>query len=120
MYLNNSNTIDAISLHTVLQRMELVLVIDWEDESDEAILLLQDKLSFYLYYIEGGQLENHYPQAIGKPVCIQILTRNKLSEEVKSLLLTVEKILSDLQIDLEVKQFDRKNLTFIASLLNGK
>lgn len=118
MYLENTNTIDAISLHTVLQRMELVLVLDWEDQSDEAILLLQDKLNFYLYYIEGGQLENHYPQAIGKPVCIQILARNVLSEEAKSLLVTIEKILLDLDIFLEVKQFDCEKMTFVASLLN--
>jgi hypothetical protein len=50
---------------------------DWDDSEEEQALLLQ-KINNYLNFAIDGGLSQHYPQAKGKPIRIQIDSASKL------------------------------------------
>lgn len=57
------------------QSGEFVLILfeprEWDGSTDH-IDQLQKKLNNYLYFILGGQIEKHYPQALDKPLRLQL------------------------------------------------
>lgn len=52
---------------------------DWSDERQH-LLALQDKLNSYLDFIESGQIFEEYPNAKGRKLVIDVVTRFPLPE----------------------------------------
>jgi hypothetical protein len=58
--------------------------LDWKKKNeDEHLLLLQDKLNTYLYFIESGQLWEAKPEYKGLPVVIHVRAKYRLSNEAE-------------------------------------
>lgn len=68
------NVIDYISLDEEQETVVLSIAdnLSW-DEATDHVLLLQDKLNWYLEFIEGDEIYEKYPQARGKSVTIEVL-----------------------------------------------
>jgi len=49
--------------------------LEWDD-SIQHQLTLQEKLNRYLAFIESGEILESYPDAKGRPVMIEVVTRN--------------------------------------------
>jgi hypothetical protein len=75
MSVDNSKVIDSISLD---KEGNVVLTISdhlpW-DEKNEHLLILQDKINAYLEFIENGELIENYPDANGREILINIITK---------------------------------------------
>lgn len=55
--------------------------LNWADEGEAHLLLLQQKLNTYLRYVETGELYQDHPQCVGIPVVFRVLGQHHLSEE---------------------------------------
>jgi hypothetical protein len=75
MPVDNTSVIDSISLD---KDGNVVLTISdhlpWDDKN-EHLMILQNKINAYLAFIENGELIENYPDADGKPVVINIITK---------------------------------------------
>ena len=76
MSVENINSIDFISIGKISGVLNLTLVdpLDWTDEGNH-LALLQDKINAYLRFIESGEIEQTYPDAIGRKRSINIVAR---------------------------------------------
>ena len=74
MAVDEPNQIDFIAYDKNKTFVELFISdhLDWRENEGEHLLILQDKLSAYLEFKEGGQLVERFPWAAGLPVTIKI------------------------------------------------
>jgi hypothetical protein len=77
------NKIDFLTKPHDENRISLVVTdhLEWATNEGEHLLMLQQKLNNYLYYIESGRLAVDYPQYKGMPVTIEVIGKFPLSEE---------------------------------------
>ena len=95
MGIENSRVIDAISID--LNRNVVLTISDhleW-DLRNEHILLLQDKINAYLAFIEEGELYEQYPNAKGRKVVIQLVTKYLPSEDGRKFIQHTKQILAN-------------------------
>jgi hypothetical protein len=81
MSVENTNSIDFISVGKNSGVLNLTLVdpLDWSDEGRH-LIQLQDKINIYLQFIESGELEKSYPDAVGRKRSINIVARFEPTE----------------------------------------
>jgi hypothetical protein len=79
MSLDNINTVDAIGVDTLTNRVVLTIADYWdwdeEEEEHEHLLALQAKLNAYFEFIETDQILVEYPSAKGRQAQINIIFR---------------------------------------------
>jgi hypothetical protein len=55
----------------------------WDENEGEHLLLLQEKINFYLAFILDGQLHTDFPHLQNKPVTIRLFGAYPLSEQAQ-------------------------------------
>ncbi len=81
MSLEQGNIIDFISVgkKTGLVNLTIVDSLDWTDE-DRHLVLLQDKVNAYLRFVESGELDLKYPNAVGRQRSINVVAQYEPTE----------------------------------------
>jgi len=86
MAIDETKKIDAVSVEPTTREV-LLTIIDAEswsrDYSDSHLYLLQEKINTYMAFIENGELVDKYPDALGRKVVIEIISKYKLSEQAQ-------------------------------------
>ncbi len=80
MSVDNSRIIDVIGTSKCGERVILTITDHLEWGEQEHLLILQQKLNTYLAFIESGEIFDSYPQACGKSVEIQVITKYQPDE----------------------------------------
>ena len=113
MSVDETNKIDFVSLAKDGSCVRLTIAdhLDWEIEEGEHLLLLQEKLNTYLYFIESRKLVETYPQADGLPVVIRIAGKFPLSAEAMKFFGLAKGKLATLDVTLEFQLLNRKSQT---------
>jgi hypothetical protein len=100
MSINQTGVIDFIS--TAPDGKVILTISDhhsWEEPWH--LQLLQDKINSYLQFIEGGQIFEDYPSAIGKDLIIDIVMKEEPKEGALPFLDHIKKIIVDAGFGLE-------------------
>ncbi len=88
---------------------EVVLTIsdhlEWGSDTQNHLLLLQEKINSYLSFIEGGQLLESYPDSEGKKPIISIVGQYPLNSEAESFINQVKPIVHDAGMALRFEVF---------------
>ena len=79
----NGNAVLTISDH-----------LEW-DESNEHLLVLQDKINAYLSSIESGDLYEQYPDAKGRHVVISVVAKHAPNKDGKIFIQRIKDLLAD-------------------------
>jgi hypothetical protein len=79
--LDNPNIVDTVGIEkkTGFAILTITDSWDWSDEQQH-LLALQDKLNSYFHFIESGQIFHEYPNAKGRKLVIDVVTRFPLPE----------------------------------------
>jgi hypothetical protein len=87
MSVANAGVVDAIGVEPTTGFVVLAIHddLDWRDERGH-LGALQDKLNAYFAFVETGELTEAYPDAIGRPVRIDILGRHLFPEHRRDFL----------------------------------
>lgn len=84
MSVEDKNKIDSISTN---KEDVVVLTIsdhlEWDD-SNEHLLILQEKINSYMDFLESGQIYENYPSVVDKKIMIQVVFKylpNEMGDE---------------------------------------
>ncbi|WP_137940222.1 DUF6572 domain-containing protein [Chitinivorax sp. B] len=76
MSVEDSNVIDLIGINEV---GEVILTIsdhlEWPEEIENHHFLIQEKINSYLAFVEGGEINESYPNAVGKDIKIRLICK---------------------------------------------
>lgn len=101
MALDKSDTVDAVGIETSTGCVVLTIADSWDWSDEKAHLLaLQAKLNCYFDFIEDGQLNKSYPDAIGRRQVIDLITRYPLPAIGTAFIEKARASVADLQIEI--------------------
>jgi hypothetical protein len=99
MSVEDRNKIDIIFLEEENHRVVLVITdhLNWKEDMDEGehLLLLQNKINAYLYFIESGQMVQNTPEWKDIPVVIQVDAMHVPTENAARFYRLIGEIVSD-------------------------
>jgi hypothetical protein len=105
MSVDNANIVDLVGVDK--ESAETVLTISdhlpW-DETNEHILMLQEKINRYLAFIESGEIYEKYPDAKGRKCIISVVALYHPTETAERFLQSVNAIVEGAGIGFRFKQ----------------
>ena len=83
MSVDNPNVVDFISIELDTGKAVLTIAdhLPWDEDSDEHLESLREKLNTYLQFIKCGELLETYPKAKDRDVIINVAGKFPLTEE---------------------------------------
>ena len=72
MSVEDSNVIDFLQEKEDNVVLTITDHLEWEDDDNNHIYLLQEKINGYLTAIQSGQIHKHYPSTIDKQMVISV------------------------------------------------
>ena len=111
MSIEQANTIDFL-IHDKKRRRAVMLIsdhLDWEQDEEGHLALLQDKLNHYIWAIDNGKIVEAMPELKGLPVTIIVWGNHPLSEDAKRVYDLAQARASELGFSLD---FDLDGMSF--------
>jgi len=95
MSVQQSDVVDFIGIDNATGNVTLAISdhLDWSDEHGH-LLLLQQKINTYLRFLESGEINEAYPQAVGRKCVIEIVGKYDLTEAAESFLRQASAVIS--------------------------
>ncbi len=88
MTVEQSDVVDSIGVD--IQSGSVVLTVsdhlDWGQDEEGHLRLLQDKLNTYLRFVESGELHLAYSDAKGRPVLVEVVFKHAPSHAAREFL----------------------------------
>lgn len=83
MSILDTNVVDIVGVDPSKGISRLIITdhLEWTDPVGEHLLLLQEKINSYLRFLEGGELQQHYPDSKGCKCEIEIAMKYEPSPE---------------------------------------
>lgn len=102
MSILDANVVDIIGVDPSEGIARLIITdhLEWTDPVGEHLYLLQEKINTYLKFLEGGELEQHFPDSKGCKREIQIAMKFEPSSEVLSFIGKAREIIQGAGFDL--------------------
>jgi len=102
MSILDANVVDIVGVDPDKGIARLIISdhLEWTDPVEEHLLLLQEKINGYLRFLEGGELEQHYPNSKGCKREIQIAMKYEPSPEALRFVGKARKIVQGAGFDL--------------------
>lgn len=102
MSLLDANVVDIVGVdpENGIARLIISDHLEWNSPAGEHLLLLQEKINSYLRFLEGGELEQHYPHSKGCKCEIEIAMKYEPSPEALSFIGRARKIIQGAGFDL--------------------
>jgi hypothetical protein len=99
--LEDPGVVDAIGLEPATGFIVLAIAdgFDWTDE-EAHLRALQDKLNAYFAFIQTGELKEAYPDAVGRPVRIDILGRHTFPDHRRDFLAQAIVVAARIQVSI--------------------
>ena len=104
MSVEDAKVVDAIGVERESGDVVLTITdhLDWSDEQAH-LLVLQEKLNTYIRFIESGEIDESYPDAVGRPRVIDVVTQHKPSAGAREFFATVTTVLREAGIALRTR-----------------
>ncbi len=109
MSVEQINVIDAIGVETESGKVVLTISdhLDWTD-GETHLQILQEKINTYLGFVESGELVESYPDAEGRTVVIDIVSKFPLIKTGEDFFLKVSEIMAVSGFELRIHILDEK------------
>jgi hypothetical protein len=95
MSIEQVNVVDMVAYSDQSPNVKLIISdhLEWRGDTDNHLLLLQEKINTYLRFIEGGELVEKFPNVKGLPVVVQVVGKHALSSEAQAFLSRAAQVL---------------------------
>ncbi len=109
MSIEQTDVVDFINFNEAENEVVLTISdhLEWGNNVNEHLFLLQEKINSYLRFIESGELLESYPNANGRSSVINIVGKYPLNEKAKAFVDQIKSILSDVGMALRFEQLKR-------------
>lgn len=100
MSILDKNEVDSIGLDNKTGKIILTISdhLEWEKPA-EHLMLLQDKINTYITFIESEQIYQEYPEAIGRGIKIEIVSKYSLVSKGIEFLNKVRGLIDPVEIE---------------------
>jgi hypothetical protein len=99
MSLDNLEVVDTVGTETDSGTIVLTIFDAWDwDDQRAHLLALQAKLNSYLSFVESGQIYKDYPEASGKTLRIDVISRYPVPDAALAFLEKAAAVASQLNI----------------------
>lgn len=107
MSIEQTDVVDFISINEAANEVVLTISdhLEWDGDTKDHLLLLQEKINSYLRFIESGELLESYPKANGRNAVINIIGKYPLNEKAKGFIDQVKSIVDDAGMALRFEEF---------------
>ena len=104
MSIENTNVIDAIGTDDKKSTITLLATdhLEWGDNDDKHMLLLQEKINSYLRFYESGEVFEHYPETKHFNVILRISGKYSLNSKGKWFYEQMIPVLEDAKFKIEL------------------
>lgn len=94
MSVEQPRVIDVVSIETKSGHVLLTVSdhLEWGDVNAH-MRILQDKLNYYLAFVQSGEILQSYPRAAGRPVMIEVIFKHPPLPEATKLLQRTKQII---------------------------
>ncbi|MDR1461157.1 MAG: hypothetical protein LBI78_05880 [Campylobacteraceae bacterium] len=108
MSTEQTKIIDAIGIDNVTDNVILTISdqIDWSEQTDNHLFLLQEKINSYLSFIESGEMIEVYPDAKNRKAVINVIYKYPLNKQAQEFYQKVEKIIENAGIGFKYKSLN--------------
>ena len=108
MTVDQTNIVDFVTISPESGDCSLTISdhLDWENDHDEHIWKLQEKINSYLRFVEGGELYEKYPNAKGKRIEIRVIGKFRLNLVASEFYARAGKVLHDAGFELVFEKFN--------------
>jgi hypothetical protein len=105
MSIEQIKTVDAIGLDNATNSVILTISdhLDWLEQADNHLFLLQEKLNSYLSFIESKETIEVYPNAKNRKAVIEIIYKYPLNEQAQEFYKKVEQIIKNAGIGFQCR-----------------
>ncbi|WP_155288263.1 DUF6572 domain-containing protein [Ralstonia solanacearum] len=104
MSIVDSNVVDMIGVPSDDLSVVVMGISDhlaWGEDSEEHLMLFQEKINCYLRFIESGEIYNSFPSAVGKAPVIEIIAKFQMTDDrAKDFFSAAKRVLAASGIDL--------------------
>ncbi|WP_197325802.1 DUF6572 domain-containing protein [Ralstonia solanacearum] len=104
MSIVDSNVVDMIGIPSDDLSLVVMGISDhlaWGEDSEEHLILLQEKINCYLRFIESGEIYNSFPSSVGKAPVIEIIAKFQMTDDrAKDFFSAAKRVLAASGIDL--------------------
>lgn len=97
MSIEQSNVVDFINISND-QNIAYASIsdhLDWTENEEKHLILLQNKINNYLAFFESGEIERRFPETKGKKLVINLVLKFNPSEKGNEFLSIAENIVED-------------------------
>lgn len=110
MSIEQTNTVDIASVDRDSGDFLLTISdhLPWDREENQHILLLQEKINAYLRFVESGEMMNKYPDANGRNIVINVVSKFPLSVKAYAFFKQAETAISAAGFDLRFSLFQSR------------
>lgn len=102
MSIEDTDKVDFVGVSDKKVNLVITDHLEWGDNDEDHLYLLQEKINTYLRFYEGGELVDNFPGAVGKPVGIEIVLKYEPSYNANWFFEKVEPILENAGVSLVV------------------
>ncbi len=104
MSVENTAVVDAIGVEQDSGKVILTISdhLDWSDER-EHLVALQEKINTYRRFIESGEIDETYPDALGRTRVIDVVTKHRPSNGAQEFFRRATAVLHDAGVELRTR-----------------
>jgi len=104
MPLDDTKVVDYVGIEDATGKVILTIADAWDWEDVHAHLVaLQAKLNAYIAFMEEGELVEAYPQAVGREVAIDVITKFPMHPKGAELLTFAANACRDLELEFRTR-----------------
>ncbi len=99
MSLDDFDSVDAIGIDKESGDVVLTIIDHWDwSEEGQHLRALQEKINSYFGFVESGQIYKQYPDANGKALCIDVVSKYQMPGEAIIFLSKAAEVAKELNI----------------------
>ena len=104
MSVENIAVIDAVGVERHSGKVILTISdhLDWNDER-EHLSALQEKINTYLRFIESGEIDETYPDALGRARVIDVVAKHRPTNGAQEFFRKATAVLHDAGVELRTR-----------------
>ena len=110
MSIEQTQVVDGIGVDKKTGELLLIITdhLNWNDNPDDHLMLLQEKINAYLSFVESGELLEAYPDSKDRSIIVNVVGKYPLADVGINFFAQAGSVIEDAGIKLRFELFEGK------------
>jgi len=107
MTVKDVNSVDMVGICGTTGKAVLTITdhLPWEDDGQEHLLMLQEKINTYLRFVESGEIFVKYPEAKDRQIVFEVVTKYRQDDQAKEFCSQAALVVANAGFELKISLF---------------